>query len=107
MSMGNCLAGFFPFRQQSCQCFSHRTNRCFFAAVCIPFIGTILLKGGGGVQADDKFRVVVGILYYAALGAAVYFAVRYLLCWTLPFFLGAGVAALLRPATLKFAKKRT
>ena len=85
--------------------FSHRPNRCFFAAVCIPFIGTILLKGGGGVQADDKFRVVVDILYYAALGAAVYFAVRYLLCWTLPFFLGAGVAALLRPATLKFAKK--
>lgn len=57
------------------------------------------------MQADDKFRVVVDILYYAALGAAVYFAVRYLLCWTLPFFLGAGVAALLRPATLKFAKK--
>lgn len=57
------------------------------------------------MQADERFRVVVDILYYTALGAALYFAVRYLLCWTLPFFLGAGVAALLRPATLTLAKK--
>ena len=41
------------------------------------------------VRASDKLAALLPALRkltegYAALGAAVYFAVRYLLCWTLP-----------------------
>lgn len=55
-------------------------------------------------MSDREQRLFTCILYYAALGALGFFCVRYLFAWLLPFLLGAGLAALLRPFTLRCAR---
>lgn len=56
-------------------------------------------------MTDKEQRVFSAILYYAALGGLGFFCVRYLLPWLLPFLLGAGLAALLHPFSLRMAKR--
>lgn len=56
-------------------------------------------------MTEREQRLFSIILYYAALGAAIFFCVRYLLPWLLPFILGAGLAALLHPFSLRTAKR--
>lgn len=56
-------------------------------------------------MTEREQRLFSVILYYAALGAAAFFCVRYLLPWLLPFILGAGLAALLHPFSLRTAKR--
>lgn len=56
-------------------------------------------------MTEREQRLFFTILYYAALGAAAFFCLRYLLPWLLPFVLGAGLAALLHPFSLRMAKR--
>lgn len=57
------------------------------------------------MQAEEKWQVLTTMLYYAAVGALIYFGFRYAVPWLLPFLLGVTIAALLRPLTLAFSKK--
>lgn len=54
---------------------------------------------------EREQRIFSTILYYTFLGAAIFFCVKYLLMWLLPFILGAGLAALLHPFSLRTAKR--
>ena len=56
-------------------------------------------------MTEKEQRFFFAILYYAAIGAVLFFCFRYLLPWLLPFLLGAGLAALLHPLSLRTAKK--
>lgn len=56
-------------------------------------------------MTEKEQRFFFSILYYAAIGAVLFFCLRYLLPWLLPFLLGAGLAALLHPLSLRTAKK--
>ena len=51
-------------------------------------------------KSQKRLAWVIDLLFYTTIIAAVYFAIRYLLSWTLPFFLGTAIAALMRPAAL-------
>ncbi|MEM1483669.1 sporulation integral membrane protein YtvI [Oscillospiraceae bacterium PP1C4] len=57
------------------------------------------------MRAEDRGQILITIVYYAAVGILFYFCLRYIVPWTLPFLLGVSIAALIRPATLTFAKK--
>lgn len=54
---------------------------------------------------ERETRLFTAIAYYTALGVLAYFCVRFLVPWFLPFLLGAGLAALLHPSSLRLAKK--
>ena len=55
-------------------------------------------------RGQERLATVIDILFYAALGGLLYFFARYFLAWTLPFFLGAGIAALMRPTALRLSR---
>ena len=57
------------------------------------------------MRPQDRENLVMLALFWAMVGVFVYFALHYLLPWLLPFFLGAGVAALARPAVLKLHRR--
>ena len=50
-------------------------------------------------------KFIINAVYYILLGALLYFAVRFLLPWLLPFILGAGLAVLLHPAARALARR--
>lgn len=57
------------------------------------------------MQEQEKRQTLFYILYYAAIGGTLFFFFKYVCIWMLPFFLGTGIAALMRPLTLSFAKR--
>lgn len=57
------------------------------------------------MRMEDRREILTTMLYYAAIGGLLYFMLRYLVSWLLPFLLGVAIAALLRPAALSLAKR--
>lgn len=54
---------------------------------------------------EGKKQFIVNILYIVTVAAVIYFIVKYLLQWTLPFFLGFLIVLILQPITNAIAKK--
>lgn len=57
------------------------------------------------MRDQERLNFLLLTAYFAAVGAILYFGFRYVVSWLLPFLLGAGVAALLRPAALSLARR--
>lgn len=51
------------------------------------------------MQEEQKKRFLLNLLYVGSIVALAILALRYLLPWTLPFFIGLGIAILLKPIT--------
>ncbi|HIX66444.1 MAG TPA: AI-2E family transporter [Candidatus Anaerotruncus excrementipullorum] len=56
-------------------------------------------------KQQHRLAAVIDLLFYTAMGCALYLLVRYLCVWTLPFLLGAGIAVLMRPLGLRLARR--
>ena len=56
-------------------------------------------------KQQRRLAAVIDLLFYAAVGCALYLLVRYLCAWTLPFLLGAGIAVLMRPLALRLSRR--
>lgn len=54
---------------------------------------------------EDKKHFIVNILYIVTVAAVIYFVVKYLLIWTLPFFLGLLIVLMLQPITNVITRK--
>lgn len=57
------------------------------------------------LQAEEKWQTITFVVFYALMGALLYFLLRYVFSWLLPFILGVVIAALMRPVTLHITKK--
>ncbi|MBC8584698.1 sporulation integral membrane protein YtvI [Youxingia wuxianensis] len=56
------------------------------------------------MSQESKVHSLINLLYFAAVLGLVFFLVRYVFFWLLPFILGFGIATLLRPAVMKISK---